>query len=110
MSTSTSVEATSGSRLAALGESLNYQPAILESLLSKKKNQQSFSELTQNLNKLLNPIEEVEDDIDLNKLDRALGSFTTQSTALQSFLDGVDDAIKGDIFTAVDKDLKVVNK
>ena len=56
MSTSTTLEATPGSHLAALGESLNYQPAILDSLFKKKKNQQIFAELTQKLGKLLDPI------------------------------------------------------
>ncbi|MES2824667.1 MAG: type VI secretion system contractile sheath large subunit [Pseudomonadota bacterium] len=107
---SESTAATSNSRLAALGESLNYQPAILESLLSKKKNQQSYGELNQNLNKLLSPIEEVEDDVDLNKLDKMLGSFTEQSSVLQGFLDNAEDGIKVDLFHAVDKNLKAINK
>ena len=109
MSTST-VEATPSSRLAALGESLNYQPAILTSLLNKKKSRQSFSDLTQNLNKLLSVVEDVEEDVELNQLDKVLGSFTEQSTALQSFLDGVDESIKVDVFAAVDKDLKSISK
>ena len=109
MSTST-LAATPNSRLAALSESLNYQPAILTSLLNKKKSRQSFSDLTQNLNKLLSIVEDVEDDAELNQLDKVLGTFTEQSTALQSFLDGVDESIKVDVFAAVDKDLKSISK
>ncbi|WP_221628251.1 type VI secretion system contractile sheath large subunit [Teredinibacter franksiae] len=106
---SDSAEAAS-SPLATLGDSLNYQPAILESLLGKKQRLQSFDELKQNLNNLLQPIEAVEEDLKLDDLDKALGAFKEQSTNMQGFLDGVDESIKVDIFSAVDKDLKSLSE
>lgn len=110
MSTSTTLEATSGSRLAALGESLNYQPAILDSLLNKKKSQQSFAELMQHLGKLLDPIQDADDDLDLNKMDALLDSFTKESTDVQTFTAGITDGINADIFAAVNKDLTTIAK
>src|SRR5688572_13731370 len=108
MSTSTTLEATPGSRLAALGESLNYQPAILDSLLNKKKSQQSFAELMQNLGKLLDPIQDADDDLDLNKMDALLASFTKESTDVQTFAAGITDGINVDMFAAVIKDLTTI--
>ncbi len=111
MGTSTTLEATPGSRLAALGESLNYQPAILDSLLNKKKSQQSFVELMQNLGKLLDPIHDVaDDDVDLNKMDTLLASFKKESADMQTFATAIKDGINVEVFAAVNKDLTAITK
>ncbi|WP_133470985.1 type VI secretion system contractile sheath large subunit [Paraglaciecola marina] len=96
-------EATNQSPLATLGDSLNYQPAILESLLNKKQKLYSFEELKRNLNKLIIPI--TEEEADLKTIDKTISELTSQSSNVRTFIESVDDSLKTDVFDAVNKNL-----
>lgn len=100
----------SATPLDALGESLNYQPAILKSLLKKKQSQQNFNELMQNLGKLLDPIQDADDDVDLNKMETLLASFKKESGEMQAFATGIKGGINDEVFAAVNKDLTTITK
>ena len=103
-------EVTNSSPLATLGDSLNYQPAILESLLGKKQRLHSFEELKQNINQLLIPLEQIDDELSLSTIDKALTKLTAESGNIRTFIDGVDDELKSGVFGAVDKNLKGLDK
>ncbi len=103
-------EVTNSSPLATLGDSLNYQPAILESLLGKKQRLHSFEELKQNINQLLIPLEQIDDELSLSTIDKALTKLTAESGNMRTFIDGVDDELKSGVFGAVDKNLKGLDK
>lgn len=101
---------TNSSPLATLGDSLNYQPAILESLLSKKQRLHCFEELKQNINQLLIPLEQITDEINLSTIDKALTKLAADSGNMRTFIDSVDDKLKSAVFGTIDKSLKDLDK
>lgn len=95
--------------LALLGESLNYQPEILESLLNKKQRLLSFDELKQNLSKLLAPMEDIKDDLELKVMEKSLTEFKAESTSTLQFISKLDTDSKVDIVNTVDKTIKALD-
>jgi type VI secretion system protein ImpC len=96
--------------LALLGESLNYQPEILQSLLNKKQRLLSFDELNQNLSKLLAPMSDIQDAPELKAMETTLNEFKTASTNTLQFITELDTDSKADIVNTVDKTIKTLDE
>jgi len=96
--------------LALLGESLNYQPEILQSLLNKKQRLLSFDELKQNLSKLLAPMSDIQDDPELKAMENTLKAFKTESTNTLKFITELDTDSKADIVNTVDKTIQTLDE
>jgi type VI secretion system protein ImpC len=98
-------EVTDSSPIATLGDSLNYQPAVLKSLLDKKQRLHSFEGLKQNVIDLLISIEEIGDEPALNKIDKIVSALADQSSKAHILIEGADESLKAGIFDAVAKNL-----
>jgi type VI secretion system protein ImpC len=96
--------------LALLGESLNYQPEILQSLLNKKQRLLSFDELKENLSKLLAPMSDIKDDPELKAMENTLKAFKTESTNTLKFISELDTDSKVDIVNTVDKTIQTLDE
>jgi type VI secretion system protein ImpC len=99
-------EVTNSSPIATLGESLNYQPAILESLLQKKQRLHSFEELKKNINQSLIPLEDIDDDLSLKVIEKAVKKLTAESEKLDTFVKSIDAELKTGVINDVESDLK----
>jgi len=96
--------------LAVLGESSNYQPEILQTLLNKKQRLLSFDELNQNLSKLLAPMEDIKGAPELKAMEKTLNEFKTASTDTLTFITALDTDSKVDIVNTVDKTIKTLDE
>ncbi|MFT6778229.1 MULTISPECIES: type VI secretion system contractile sheath large subunit [unclassified Colwellia] len=96
--------------LAVLGESLHYQPEILQKLLNKKQRLLSFDELNQNISKLLAPMEDIKDTPELKAMEKTLNKFKTASTNTLKFITELDTDSKVDIVNIVDKTIKTLDE
>jgi type VI secretion system protein ImpC len=103
-------ESTESTPLALLGNSLNYQPAVLESLMSKKQKGQKVYELHDNLNSLLKPLKDAEYESNLDTISTALGAFKGGTTKLKELLKNVDGAIKVELSSGIEKTLSSLGK
>lgn len=99
-------EVTNNSPLATLGDSLNYQPAILESLLAKKQRVYSFEEIKQNIDKVLTPVEQIEDELNLKVIEKVVKKLKTESEGMTTFVGNIDAALKTGVIGTVEKDLE----
>lgn len=97
-------EATQLTPLASLGESLNYQPEILEKLLDKKQRLLSFNDLKKMLATL--SLEDLGSKPKLPKMESALTKFKEMTDEARTTIDNLPTEAKVEGITEVDNSLK----